>query len=86
MRVWEWLNINGKLLPKPTNKQSTPDSLLKTIVCNCTGDCSTVQSGCRKGGNPVSSVCGICQLQECTNVDISYEESEYDIDTDFTDL
>ena len=38
---WGWVNIKNKFYPKTTDKEPAPDSLLKTIGCNCAGDCST---------------------------------------------
>ena len=79
---WGWYKSNNKFLPKMTDIKPAPDSLLKSIGCNCTSDCSTLRCGCRKGGYPCSSLCGKCQTNECTNVEVFVEENEIDILTD----
>ena len=43
-----------------------PDNLLKVIACNCTGDCSSLNCGCRRGGYSCTYMCGECQVKECT--------------------
>ena len=76
---WGWVNVEGKLLPRTTDKQPTPDSLLKTIGCSCNSDYSSMRCGCRKGSYSCSSVCGNCQMKGCPNVDIVLEpEPGYD--------
>lgn len=83
---WGWVNIKDKFHPKTTDKEPAPDSLLKTIGCNCGGDCSTLHCGCGKRGYSCSSVCRKCQLKECSNLDIpDIPESEFalDLDLDF---
>lgn len=49
---WGWEMENGHLSPVKTNKAPAPDSLLKTIFCNCakTKSCDTMACGCRKIG------------------------------------
>ena len=64
---WGWINSRGRLLPRATDKKPAPDSLLKTIGCNCSGNCSSLHCGCSKGGYPCSSLCGKCQVNGCTN-------------------
>ena len=73
---WGWHKCKDKLLPRTTDIKPAPDSLLKTIGCNCTSDCSTLHCGCRKG------LRGKCQINECTNVEIFLDESEIDIDSE----
>ena len=69
------------LLPRGTDKKPAPDVLLKSIGCSCLGDCSSVRCGCRKGGYDCSSLCGTCQVNGCTNVQVFLlEESEFEMD------
>ena len=66
---WGWMKVDNKLIPKTTHKNAAPESLLKNIGCICSGDCSTMRCGCRRGGYKCSSVCGKCQLTECCNAE-----------------
>ena len=47
------------------DKNPTPDSLLKAIGYNSTGNNSMLRRGCRKSGCHYSSLCGQCQMNEC---------------------
>ena len=74
---WGWFITDNKLYPKTTDKNPAPDTLLKTIGCNCNGNCSNLHCRCRRGGYSCSSVCGKCQLNECSNIAIPLSEYEY---------
>ena len=75
---WGWKILNGQLIPKTTDMYPAPDNLLKVIACNCSGDCSSLNCGCRRGGYSCTSLCGKCQIKECTNVEILIETEDVD--------
>ena len=78
---WGWFRSNDMLLPRTMDKKPAPDSLLKTIGCNCQEDCSSFRCGCRKGSYQCSSLCGKCQVNGCTNVQVFLlEELELEVD------
>ena len=73
---WGWRLHDGRLSPITTMRNPAPDNLLKVIACNCTGDCSSMNCGCRRGGYPCTYMCGKCQLNECTNANFPIEDDE----------
>ena len=73
--------VKPERLP-PTCSSLRYHSFRTYYTCNCASDCSTLHCGCRKGIYPCSSLCGKCQINECTNVEIFLEESEIDIDSE----
>ena len=54
---WGWKAMNDRLIPKTTDRYPAPDYLLKVIACNCSGDCSSLNCGCRRGGYSCTSLC-----------------------------
>ena len=62
---WGWYKSASRFHPRTMDCKPAPDSLLKTIGCNCKGDCSKNQCGCRRGGYDCSSLCGPCQTNGC---------------------
>ena len=80
-----WKIKNRSLIPKSTDRLPAPENLLKVIACNCSGDCSSLQCGCRKGGYSCTCLCGQCQLKDCTNVDIIFEPEDMDADLEMSE-
>lgn len=61
-----------------TKDFAAPDTILKTIFCNCAAGC-VVRYGCRKADIRCTSVCGNCE-GTCPNVP-SPKDEDLDEDT-----
>ena len=80
--AWELKGYNGKLIPVLTDLPLAPDEL-KTIICNCHTDCSSIRCTCKKYNVKCSSACGNCKKTGCTNLDTSiHEEDDPDTNTE----
>jgi len=64
---WGWKLVADKLQPIQTTEPPAPTRLLKLILCNCKGDCSTNNCECRRSGLKCSSLCGHCLGTSCKN-------------------
>ena len=64
---WGWELVQDHLQPVKTNLPPAPETLLKTIRCNCKQNCDTKRCSCRKHGLDCSVGCGDCQGVSCTN-------------------
>jgi hypothetical protein len=77
---WGWTTRDGQLAPVSMDLAPAPESLLKTMRCNCTTGCSNNRCGCRKNGFPCNQACGICQETQCENVlSINSQDSDEDV-------
>lgn len=63
---WGW-KMKETFEPLKMHKPPAPETLLNIIFCNCKMGCEKGCT-CRKSGLFYSSVCGYCQIQNCTNI------------------
>ena len=66
-RNWGWNLQDNQLVPLMSTMNAAPENLLKIIHCNCSTACKTLHCSCRRYGLPCTTVCGLCQIEECDN-------------------
>lgn len=67
---WGWKHHLTGIMPKLTEKELIPESLLKTICCSCETGCDSKRCGCRKHGVKCSILCSNCHGSEnCSNAE-----------------
>ena len=79
---WCWIEASGEFAPALTEFAAAPLSLLNIIRCQCNTDCSTRRCGCLKNNIPCSVACGVCQENNCTNVEKTGLSEEMEIEDD----
>ena len=85
---WGWQHHLNGLMPRFTEHELIPESLLKSICCSCETGCNN-RCGCRKHGVKCSNLCSNCHgIENCSNSEIQqleeYSDSDdiYNEDTD----
>lgn len=82
---WGWKRAGEMLLPVQTTQDPAPPELLKMIFCQCKTGCEK-NCSCLKAGLKCSSICGSCQLTQCSNYKrnegIFPEELEVEVETE----
>lgn len=77
---WGWKHGAYGLTPITMAEKPAPDSLLKSVSCNCKKGCGGACS-CRKAGLKCSVVCGFCNGESCGNMpEIRIESEDEDDD------
>lgn len=72
---WGWCLQDNKYVPKLMDLPPAPLKLLEVMYCRCTTGCSTMRCGCRNRGLPCTSACGDCQISNCDNCMLPYEDN-----------
>ena len=77
---WGWEESSVGLVPVRMSQSAAPESLLRTIRCNCGGRCNKRNCTCRKNGLHCTSECGQCRGISCLNTLQVETEEENDDD------
>ena len=77
---WGWIEASGEFAPLLTDFAAAPLSLLNIIRCQCNTDCSTRRCGCQKNNIACLVGCGVCQDNNCTNVEKTGLSEEMEIE------
>ena len=64
---WGWEIVEGKLIPKKTDRPPAPEKLLRLFRCNCKTDCDTRKCTCKRNGLECTPACGQCRGSSCSN-------------------
>lgn len=76
---WSWEESSVGFVPVRMSQSAAPESLLRTIKCNCGGRCDKRNCTCRKNGLHCISACGQCQDISCLNaLQVETEEENDD--------
>ena len=75
---WGWKEESNRLVPVMTEKNAAPDELLKVIHCNCSTGCRSSKCSCRRYDLPCILACGICQTENCENINTTPQGIDID--------
>ena len=64
---WGWDIVDGRYLPKQTDKAPAPPELLNMIYCGCKTQCDTKSSTCRRHGLFCADAYTYCTGTTCKN-------------------
>ena len=81
---WGWEQSPTSLVPIRMSQAAAPETLLKVIHCNCTGQCDRKSCTCRKHRLKCAPACGQCKGITCMNV-TPVERHDLQDDMDDTD-
>ena len=78
---WGWVSSSDGLVPIKMSQPAAPEQLLRTIRCNCGGNCDKRSCTCYKNALQCTSACGQCKGIACLSGP-EVERQDYDNDDD----
>ena len=79
---WGWIEASGEFAPVFTDFAAARLGLLNVIRCQCNTNVQLVDVDVGKNNIPCSVACGVCQENNCTNVEKTGLSEEMEIEDD----